>query len=48
MGCNNPIKEGLLGPIRLWEYPKILRSNKVIKATLINTKISKINRSSNM
>lgn len=45
MGWSKPIKDGLLGPIRLWEYPKILRSNKVINATLTKTKISKINRS---
>ena len=41
MGCKRPTKEGLLGPKRLCLYPKILRSNKVIKAILIKTVISK-------
>jgi hypothetical protein len=45
MGCKKPIKDGLLGPNRLCEYPKIFRSSKVIKATLINTIITKISKS---
>jgi hypothetical protein len=48
IGCNKPIKDGLLGPIRLWEYPRIFRSNKVINATLIKTKINNTNKSNNM
>jgi hypothetical protein len=42
MGCRSPANDGLLGPSRLWEYPKILRSNKVIKAILIRTITKKI------
>jgi hypothetical protein len=42
MGCKSPANDGLLGPSRLWEYPKILRSNKVIKAILIRTITKKI------
>jgi len=40
-GCKIPAKEGLLGPIRLWEYPKILRSSKVINAIFTRTIIIK-------
>jgi len=42
MGCNKPAKEGLLGPSRLWEYPKIFRSKRVINAMLISTITKKI------
>ena len=42
IGCNNPAKEGLLGPSRLWEYPKIFRSKRVINAMLISTITRKI------
>lgn len=46
-GWNSPIIPTLLGPFRSWEYPKILRSSKVIKATLIKTGIiTKINETS--
>lgn len=38
-GCNNPTKETLLGPNRLWNNPITFRSNKVKKAT--DNKISK-------
>ena len=41
-GCINPIKLTLLGPFRIWLYPKILRSNKVTNATLTKIKIIKI------
>ena len=36
-GWKIPKIPGLLGPNRSCLYPKILRSNKVIKATLIST-----------
>lgn len=32
-GCNNPTKETLLGPKRMWNKPITLRSNNVKKAT---------------
>ena len=35
-GCNNPMKETLLGPNRLWNKPITLRSNKVKNATESN------------
>ena len=43
IGCKTPIILTLLGPSRYWLYPKIFRSNKVIKATFnkIGTKINK-------
>ena len=41
IGCKNPITLTLLGPSRYWEYPKIFRSNKVIKATLTKIGINK-------
>lgn len=37
-GWIKPIKPTLLGPNRSWEYPKILRSTKVKKATEIKIK----------
>ena len=37
-GCKTPIKETLLGPIRIWNRPITLRSNKVKKATESKTK----------
>lgn len=37
-----PIKPTLLGPLRIWIYPKTLRSNKVKKATPTKTQIIKI------
>lgn len=45
IGWRRPIKEGLLGPSRLWEYPKILRSIRVIKAMFTKTITIKINKS---
>lgn len=41
-GWNNPINPTLFGPLRIWTKPKIFRSNKVIKATLIKTIIINI------
>jgi len=38
-GCKIPIDDTLLGPFRDWLSPKILRSIKVRKATLIKTGI---------
>jgi len=35
IGCKSPNKETLLGPLRLWAKPRIFRSSKVKKATLI-------------
>ena len=34
--------DALLGPKRSWEYPKIFRSKRVIKATLTKTKTIRI------
>lgn len=42
-GWKEPNKKTLFGPKRKWPYPKILRSNKVKKATDNKTK-SKINK----
>lgn len=39
IGCGRPIIDGLFGPLRIWEYPKIFRSNNVKKA--IAAKVSK-------
>ena len=36
-GCKIPKMDVLLGPFRSWERPKIFRSIKVKKATLIKT-----------
>jgi len=41
-GCINPIILTLLGPLRIWLYPKILRSNNVTNATFTKIKIIKI------
>jgi len=41
-GWANPTTLTLLGPFRIWLYPRILRSNKVTNATLTNTQIIKI------
>jgi len=41
-GCNKPIILTLLGPLRIWLYPKIFRSSRVMKATLIKMQIIKI------
>lgn len=38
-GCSSPPNLTLLGPLRSCEYPKIFRSIRVIKATLISTGI---------
>lgn len=43
-GCKIPIKPTLLGPLRIWMYPKSLRSNKVRKAILIKTPKTKIKK----
>ena len=40
-GCKIPAILTLFGPFRKWAYPKIFRSNKVIKATFTNTGINK-------
>ena len=40
IGCKNPIILTLFGPKRYWEYLKIFRSNKVIKATFNKIGIS--------
>ena len=37
MGCNRPPSETFQGPLRYCENPRILRSIKVIKATLTST-----------
>lgn len=43
-GCVKPCTVDLFGPKRIWEYPRIFRSNKVTKATATNDIIIKINR----
>lgn len=42
IGCKSPIRETLLGPTRFCLNLKILRSSRVIKATLMSTKITQI------
>jgi hypothetical protein len=42
-GWITPEKATLLGPTRVWENPKIFRSNKVTKATFTRIGINKIN-----
>ena len=41
-GCINPINLTLLGPLRIWLYPKIFRSKSVTNATFTKIKIIKI------
>ena len=41
-GCSRPIILTLLGPLRICLYPKILRSSKVINATLTKIQMIKI------
>jgi hypothetical protein len=41
-GWGTPIHPTLLGPLRIWMYPKTFRSNKVKNATPINTNTTKI------
>lgn len=41
-GCKIPINPTLFGPNRICIYPKIFRSNKVIKATATKEVIVKI------
>ena len=40
MGCNRPPSDTFQGPFRYCEKPRILRSIKVIKATLTKTQIN--------
>ena len=41
-GCIRPINLTLLGPLRIWLYPKIFRSNSVTNATFTKIKTIKI------
>jgi len=47
-GCISPINLTLLGPFRIWLYPKIFRSNNVTNATLTKIKIIKIKYLNNL
>lgn len=41
-GCIRPIKLTLLGPLRIWLYPRIFRSNRVTNATFTRIKTIRI------
>ena len=47
-GCIRPINLTLLGPLRIWLYPKIFRSNSVTNATFTKIKIIKIKYLNNL
>ena len=40
IGWGNPIILTLLGPLRVWEYPKIFRSKRVKNAMAANARIN--------
>lgn len=41
-GWGMPAQPTLFGPLRIWMYPKTLRSRRVRKATPIKTRITRI------